>query len=289
MNFTERQLNIIAKDMAKRNFDLELNIPININGRKNGNGLGVFWFNRKLHKSLKIDLSKRMIQYYKPEAVLDTLLHELTHWACFESYKPHNDGDDFFENELARVGASSTRTKSHAGEIYRMYCSKCKKDQGYVTSIRKLQKYLRGYTRGTRSITYYKTSCCEAAYKHKEFDIVEDNYIPNSKMILEYKRALELIGGVTVVEETRQVNKIPNTTHVAEVQAPEVKPTVEGVIIPGRRGVTNAQMIPAIEKVVMENSKEKLLQLQKDYPTVFESSRKYIKKSLQFRFNQLIG
>ncbi|MNJ01989.1 hypothetical protein D3C73_1617880 [compost metagenome] len=60
------------------------------------------------------------------------------------------------------------------------------------------------------------------------------------------------------------------------------------IIVPGKRGVTNAQMIPAIEQAVKDNNKEHLIELQKQYPVVFESSRKYIKKSLSFRFLQLM-
>jgi SprT-like protein len=289
MTFTERQLNIIAKDMAQRNFGMDLNIPININGRKNGNGLGVFWYNKTLKRSIKIDMSKRMVMHYKPEAVLDTLLHEITHWSCFERGEKHSDGDNFFESELRRVGASSTGTKTHAGEIFKMHCADCGSDRGHVTSIRKLQKYLRGYSKGTKYIRYYKTSCCNAAYKHKDFDIVEDTYVANAKMSAEYERALALISGKVAATETPQQPVVTKTAQVADVQAPETKPVSTGIIIPGRRGVTNAQMIPAIEKAVMENNKEDLLQLQNDYPTVFQSSQKYIKKSLQFRFNQLIS
>lgn len=288
MQFTERQLNIIAEDMALRNFNIKLNIPIKINGRKNGNGLGTFWYNRTLHKPLSIDISKRMIQFYKKESIIDTLLHELTHWACFERWKPHCDGDDFFENELIRVGASSTFTKHHAGEVYNLYCEQCGDHVCTVSSVRKLQKFLRGYTKGKRYIRYYTTECCNSQFVFKDKSIIEDDFVPNEKIKEHTRRAMLILDKNTFNKSIIEVEIQKPMEKVSEIQAPEENKILETIIIPGRRGITNAQMIPAIEAAVKNSNKEHLIILKNNYPNVFESSRKYIKKSLQFRFNQMI-
>jgi len=61
----------------------------------------------------------------------------------------------------------------------------------------------------------------------------------------------------------------------------------EEIIIPGRQGITNFQMIPVIKKAVDEND-FKVVKFMKDmYQNVFESTFKYIGKKRQQKLNAL--
>jgi hypothetical protein len=53
---------------------------------------------------------------------------------------------------------------------------------------------------------------------------------------------------------------------------------IKDLILPGKKGVTNFQMIPAIQKAVDANSIEQLILLKAQYPQVFENSMRYLKK-----------
>jgi hypothetical protein len=53
---------------------------------------------------------------------------------------------------------------------------------------------------------------------------------------------------------------------------------VTDLITPGKRGVTNFQMIPAIQRAVEANSVEQLILLRQHYPQIFENSLRYLKK-----------
>ncbi|KZS43953.1 hypothetical protein AWU65_28160 [Paenibacillus glucanolyticus] len=54
---------------------------------------------------------------------------------------------------------------------------------------------------------------------------------------------------------------------------------IEDIVKPGKFGVTNNQMIPAIKQVIAEGSVEKLRMLRSIYLYSFENSLRYLKKS----------
>lgn len=54
---------------------------------------------------------------------------------------------------------------------------------------------------------------------------------------------------------------------------------IEDIIKPGKFGVTNSQMIPAIKQVIADGSVEKLRMLRSMYLYSFENSLRYLKKS----------
>jgi arginase family enzyme len=62
---------------------------------------------------------------------------------------------------------------------------------------------------------------------------------------------------------------------------------IEDVVEIGPKGVTNKQMIPAIQKAIEEGSKEKINLLKQNFPVVYEGSLKYIKKNLIEKLNSL--
>lgn len=53
---------------------------------------------------------------------------------------------------------------------------------------------------------------------------------------------------------------------------------IEDLILPGKKGVTNFQMIPAIHKAYETQSVKQMQLLKTHYPSVFEGSIRYIKK-----------
>ncbi|MGG3306574.1 hypothetical protein ABER23_04000 [Paenibacillus lautus] len=55
--------------------------------------------------------------------------------------------------------------------------------------------------------------------------------------------------------------------------------TIEDIVKPGKFGVTNSQMIPAIKQVIADGSVEKLRMLRSIYLYSFENSLRYLKKS----------
>jgi uncharacterized membrane protein len=68
----------------------------------------------------------------------------------------------------------------------------------------------------------------------------------------------------------------------AQEKIPEVDGKVNGIddlVMPGRFGVTNRQLIPVIKQLVAESSIEKLKLLRSKYLYTFENSLKYLKKA----------
>ncbi|MNV04252.1 hypothetical protein D3C71_945430 [compost metagenome] len=284
--FTERDLNIIASDFATRYFEMKFNISVKINGRKNGSGLGAFRHKVKIKQSVRLEFSKRYVEQYCDENVIDVLLHELSHWYCYESDKPYKDGDSYFENQLRRVGATSTNVVLHAGDMYVLLCEKCNQKVGEVNSVRKLSKYIRGYTKGKRRTVNHVTYCCNAGFKQGGVYRVEDKYVANEKIKEATEIAFKLI--LNQKQERTIVFETPKVERRIQVAMTQTTTVGTPLISSGKRGVTNAQMIPAIEQAVKDNDKKALIELQVAYPVVFESSRKYVKKSLAFRFVQLM-
>lgn len=124
----------------RNNFDLNLDIPIEINARLTRTH-GYFSHTQK--KALKISMSKKFISSAvlmgEIDAVIDTLRHELVHYALFKLGKKYSDGDYEFENKLKElnIGASGmtnsskvvTRKASRYSELTPQYhCSKCGKN-----------------------------------------------------------------------------------------------------------------------------------------------------------------
>lgn len=104
-----------AKYLLKTKFEkeLNLNIPIEINGRFTRK-LGAFYHND--YRALKIGISKKQVIGAvidgNIEPILDTLRHEVVHYAMYTLKKGYNDGDKDFEDALAKIGVSSSGTTS---------------------------------------------------------------------------------------------------------------------------------------------------------------------------------
>jgi hypothetical protein len=64
---------------------------------------------------------------------------------------------------------------------------------------------------------------------------------------------------------------------VTEGAAEAAAPAIE-IIKPGKKGVTNAQMIPALRESIDAGDTDKLALIKQTFPQVYESSVKYLSK-----------
>jgi len=83
-----------------------------------------------------------------------------------------------------------------------------------------------------------------------------------------------------------QKRPVRSTTKIKKRQ---VEKTISDgqLIVAGPKGVTNQSMIPTIIKYVIENDSDKISQLQSLYPTVFDSSFKYLPKDVKSKLQSM--
>ena len=135
-----------AESFLRKNYNLSLEIPLLINNRLRST-LGSFNRNYKGDKACEIELSGQLVKYATKDVILDTLKHELIHYALFVLNKPFHDGDEYFENELKRLEVSGTET-CYVG-IHTVYnCPKCARK--YETELKSVWK----------TPNVYNTVCC---------------------------------------------------------------------------------------------------------------------------------
>ena len=128
-----------AKYFLAKHFNMELEIPIEINARLIRT-MGFFEHSTSSKRPIKISISKRMIVCAivmgEMDVVLDTLRHELVHYALYMDDKAYRDGQLDFETKIMELGVgSSGATKvdkiktNKVGRFYRMLpvytCTKC--------------------------------------------------------------------------------------------------------------------------------------------------------------------
>lgn len=104
---------------------LKFDIPLLINSRL------VSTMGRYVHKRQsgrernsmdKIEMSKKLLNYASDDTLYGTLRHELTHFALHRLGFPYKDGEKYFEEELKKNDAPSTRTDSYNKPIYKIVC-----------------------------------------------------------------------------------------------------------------------------------------------------------------------
>jgi predicted SprT family Zn-dependent metalloprotease len=258
----------LVKRLAIELFNMEFNAPIEINGRLT-RALGRFT-SRKNRTPVKLELAARLLTNYSDATIESVIKHELCHWYLCITNQPFHDGQPEFEAELRRVGAHSTGEIKLAGEVHQMLCRCCNREVVSSNSRGKLNKYIenrRGYT----------SRCCKAGLVYAGVKYIEDK---NTQ------------GETTKLPE--QPRHIPTprpvqqpTAAIKTVSATEI--TIDLVLEKGPRGVTNKQMIPAIQKVLDMNDKFLLYKLQQAYPSVFQATIRYIGKSYQAQLQSMMG
>lgn len=111
--------------MAKKYWDIEINIPIEINNKlKKTLGRYIYERSKGLIIPIGIELSGEMIKNAEKEIIVHILKHEVCHYVLSMKTKKFLDGDEEFESELQRIGAPSSKMIEVQ---YLTYCSSCKK------------------------------------------------------------------------------------------------------------------------------------------------------------------
>lgn len=139
-----------ARNFLKLHFDMQLGIPIVIDGRLTRAG-GSYHYNGK--NGLRIKMSERFVacalmdEEEGLEAILDVLGHELVHYAVHMQGKPFSDGNKEFEETLAKlnIGASGTtptnkiktKKKNTWYEVQDIYANKILKGLRYYNHAKK--------------------------------------------------------------------------------------------------------------------------------------------------------
>src|SRR5690625_3524081 len=106
---TIEDLTEYAEKFLADKYGFKLAIPIKRNNRLTRT-LGQYISDHR-GQPLGIELSGRILDYGSKWAILDTLKHELIHYAVHCLGEDFNDGADYFENELRKQGVSSTGSK----------------------------------------------------------------------------------------------------------------------------------------------------------------------------------
>jgi SprT-like protein len=148
---TIEELTRHAKEFLRKNYDMDLTVPIVINPRLK-RAMGRFVYHQSSNEPVAIQIAGYVIKYGDKSVILDTLYHELIHYVLFMQGKPFDDGTKCFESELRRLGVSSTKT-NRVGLYVVCQCKKC----GRIHETANLKvRELPGF---------YRTGCCNAPLK----------------------------------------------------------------------------------------------------------------------------
>jgi predicted SprT family Zn-dependent metalloprotease len=148
-----------ANEFLSEYYNMKLTIPIKINNRLRST-LGEFVYTKNGAK--EIQMSGYLIKYGTLNTILDTLKHELIHYAMYTQKRQYRDGTREFENELIRHEVGSTGTV-YVGKFVRYSCSKCKK------------KYETEWMSVSKNPEKYRSTCC------KETIIVQGEVVYNGE------------------------------------------------------------------------------------------------------------
>jgi len=154
-----------AQKFLRSNFNMDLKIPIVIDGRMTTN-LGAFrGYHDRAFGPIDIRMNKQALLLNEHEnnlaGILKTLEHECIHYACYMQGKPCNDGDQCFESLLAKFGVpSSEKTNNPISKVpMKVYVIQdvygCYKDTKKVMELKRLHtprpSYSERYTYDLRS------------------------------------------------------------------------------------------------------------------------------------------
>lgn len=169
----EQILNQKAKFYAKHLWDLDFQLPVKINKRL-ASTLGRYG-------QTEIDLAARILvdEYFTD----DILLHELCHWYCHIIGEKYDDHTYFFEQELERIGASSSYTmdirNGQSVYLYPYGCFVCKHCPREVET----KDYLEDRVEGVIGRSIKTFDCCNNKMVFKGLKYVLEEYMPTSKIV----------------------------------------------------------------------------------------------------------
>lgn len=122
-----------ANEFLTKEYGLTLQAPLKLNGRLTkslGRHVGRINTYYGIRTTIAIELSKRLLEHYTEDTVLDVLKHELVHYAMFNLNREYRDGYHEFEKELTRLGISRTNVISRSdSEPMHHYACNCNSHQ----------------------------------------------------------------------------------------------------------------------------------------------------------------
>ena len=223
-----------------------MDIPVEINGRLL-RALGNFHF-KYGGQPIKICIAKRLLTGdYKMETILSVIKHELCHYHLFRNNKEFRDFTPTFDKEALKIGASLSNQIKTSGYIKVGYCSKCNK---LVINNAK-PKHLRHN---------YISACCKTEIYFKT------EYKEDKTQVILNNLDKEFINKIHKKESPNTIKKTIKNINITDI------------VKPGKRGVTRAQVHPAVEQAVDEHSIEKLILIKQTYPEYFKQVCIYINK-----------
>lgn len=158
-----------AKFYAKELWELDFDLPIFINNRYK-NRMGCTNYKRgKENQEIPINIMLARYLFdgkYKELTIDDTLIHELCHWYCSINGKNSNDGSKDFEEELHKIGASTSGTSFMVGTVYLGKCEKC----GKIVIEKDRKSILEKYLHTNR----FTTICCHSQITYNGTKEYED-------------------------------------------------------------------------------------------------------------------
>ncbi|MEI3605890.1 SprT-like domain-containing protein [Pseudogracilibacillus sp. SE30717A] len=145
---SEEELKKIASEFLSKNYNIELNVPVLRNNRLRTT-LGRFVISSDKKTPLRIEIAGNTLDYGTDKAIIGVLKHECIHYALHLKGESSTDGHPYFESELKKHDAPSTRS-TRIGKNYVFTCNACGKEN--ETRIKQLN----------RTPYRYRTTCCNA-------------------------------------------------------------------------------------------------------------------------------
>lgn len=105
--------NNYAKEFTLKTWGKKLNVRVHFVSTKSYYGMFRGRTDRTFNRRTPLAINLSVVTLENHEKAIDTLKHELCHWYAYTEGQPFKDGQDFFENLLKSVGASSTCTGGH--------------------------------------------------------------------------------------------------------------------------------------------------------------------------------
>ena len=156
MNITINQIEKICQYYMKELWNDKFEIPVEISPRlirSLAYFRGVTSATGK-RTSIKIVVSQSALTNHSTSTIINVIKHELTHYYLFKTGQNYRDGDKRFEDELIKIGSTSTGTITKVGELYEVKCKCCNKVV-MTTQERLTRKFVKKDSR-------YFTRCCES-------------------------------------------------------------------------------------------------------------------------------
>lgn len=131
ISMTINEMVKFSNEWLKDNYNLELDVPIEINNRLSS-ALGKIKF-RKTRDGViptRIEMNGNFVRGNTVDEILMTLKHELVHYALIMLKKPFRDGQEYFESELLKHHLPSNYGNGVVRNLQRIFhvyeCDSCK-------------------------------------------------------------------------------------------------------------------------------------------------------------------